>query len=215
MKIFNIFFVILIASFNISCDDVCYSCNTEIDSWAKRNKEYLKSLDRNELSHLSLSKQKAAFRTFNPKKRQQLWLSKLNQVKSIVNSKNEIEHLKKIERFIMQHNFLKELSKSQAIFLSSWFKEGQNKYSWNFYFLVSGFVELNNDATFSKEEFESKFKNYKARPAGLDSGISGCDCRWDLSCELANLGSCSGTCESTTLGCGWFLMQSCTGDCSG
>ena len=50
---------------------------------------------------------------------------------------------------------------------------------------------------------------------GSNGGSGSCDCRWDITCQLANLGSCSNTdCTDTTLGCGWLFMQSCTNDCS-
>ena len=225
-KIKLLIFLILISFTNISCtDDNCYSCDQEINSWAKENLESLKSMNRNELSILSTGKQKAAFRTFTSEKRKQLWDDKFNQIKSLSFSKAELSHLKIFNKFLKKYDFSKELTKQQEQFLNDWFEEGKLNFNWTPYFLISGFAMLNEDAVLNKKEFQNKFPSlYSMRvDDGLsepgvgngDGGTGDCDCRWDISCQLAHMGSCSDDkCKDTSLGCGFMLMQSCTGDCS-
>lgn len=213
----------LIAFANISCqDETCYSCDKEVDSWAKENVELLKKMDRIELSKLSNDKQRAAFRTFTPEKRKQLWIAKLKQIKTLNFTDNELNHLKFIEKFISKYDFSKEMTTEQENLFNNWFEEGKLKFGWTPYFLVSGFAVLNDDAVLTKKEFQNNYPKLLARDYEevVDDGSGGivndCDCRWDLSCQLSGLGDCTDKgCESTTLGCGALLMQSCTNDCSG
>ena len=170
-------------------------------------------MNRNELATLSSEEQKAAFRTFSPEKRKQLWLNKLNQIKSLNFSNEEMQHLNTFEIFLNKYDFSKELTNEQEKFLNSWFEEGRLKYNWTSYFLVSGFAKLNEDAVKTKKEFYSNFPNLKARIEG-ESGS--CDCKWDITCQLSGLGECSDPeCRETRAGCGWLTMQACDGDCSG
>jgi len=179
-------------------------------------------MNRNELVILSDGKQRAAFRTFSPEKRKQLWTDKLKQIKSLNFSKEEINHLKIIENFINKYDFSEEITVDQEKYFMAWFEKGKLDFGWTPYFLVSGFAMLNEDAVLNKKEFKDKFSKLLSReyPEETDDGsgvsTSGeCDCRWDLTCELAGLGKCSNTsCEDTYFGCGWLLMQSCTNDCS-
>ncbi|WP_299528696.1 bacteriocin fulvocin C-related protein [uncultured Lutibacter sp.] len=177
-------------------------------------------MNRNELVVLTVEKQKAAFRTFSPKKRKQLWVDKFKQIKSLNFSEEEINHLKTFEKLLNKYDFSKELSEEQLLFLNSWFEEGKLNFKWTPYFLVSGFGMLNVDAVKDKSEFQfsSRVIDVETDP---DDGLGGggtdnCDCRWDITCQLAQLGDCSdNSCEDTTFGCGWLGMQSCTGDCTG
>lgn len=216
-------FLFLISFANIGCqDETCYSCDKEIDSWAKENFESLKIMNRNQLVVLSSGKQRAAFRTFTPEKRKQLWVDKFKQIKSLNFSKDELDHLKIIEKFLNKYDFSKELTYDQELFLNSWFEEGKLNFGWTPYFLVSAFAMLNEDAVLNKKEFLNKFPTQLSReyPEETDDGSGAsitdeCDCRWDLTCELAGMGKCSNdSCEDTSFGCGWLLMQSCTNDCS-
>ncbi|MCF6167348.1 bacteriocin fulvocin C-related protein [Lutibacter sp.] len=178
-------------------------------------------MNRSELAILSSGKQRAAFRTFTPQKRKQLWLDKFKQIKSLNFSKKEVNHLKIMEEFLKKYDFSKELTKKQEEYLTSWFEEGKLNFKWTPYFLISGFAKLNEDAVLSKKEFKSKFPEVSMRddlttpPDEGGGDIDYCDCRWDITCQLAGLGDCSNTsCEGTTFGCGWLGMQSCTSDCS-
>ncbi len=175
-------------------------------------------MNRSELVTLSSGKQKAAFRTFTPEKRKQLWFAKFNQIKSLNFSKEELNHLKIFEKFLKKYDFSNELTKKQEEFLNSWFEKGKLNFEWTPYFLVSGFAMLNEDAVLSKKEFKKAHPEISLKfdpsPIGPDSGD--CDCRWDITCQLAQLGECSDTaCEEVPFSCGWLTMQTCTGDCSG
>ena len=84
-------------------------------------------MNRNELGKLSFPKQKAAFRTFIPQKRKQLWIDKFDEIKLLNFSKEELNHLKKFESFLITYSFSKELSKKQEIFLNNWFNDGKKR----------------------------------------------------------------------------------------
>ncbi|MGV8945064.1 MAG: bacteriocin fulvocin C-related protein [Lutibacter sp.] len=182
-------------------------------------------MDRIELSKLSNGKQRAAFRTFTPEKRKELWISKLKQIKSLDFSTNEVNHLKFIEKFINKYDFSKEMTIEQEKLFNDWFEEGRLKYGWTPYFLVSGFAILNEDAVLNKNDFQNEFPIISTRgieDEDEDDGTGGggstddCDCNWDITCQLSGLGDCSDNgCRDTTLGCGWLGMQNCTNDCSG
>jgi len=203
----------------INCTtEECYSCDTEINEWAKNNIETLKTIKRKDFIKLSEAKQKSAFRTFKPYKRKQLWIEKVIQIKSLDLTNDEIKHLLIIEEFIKKYDFSKEISAKEDIFLKSWFNEGKERYNWTVYFLLTGFTNLDN-AVKTKEQFKNTYakKNSSIVNKIVDSPIStdGCDCRWNITCEIVHQGSCSDGCDVTTFGCGWLGMQSCTGDCTG
>ena len=198
IKLLTLLFLISFA--NIGCqDETCYSCDKEINSWAKENLESLKTMNRSELVILSSGKQRAAFRTFTPQKRKQLWLDKFKQIESLNFSKEELNHLKIMGKFLNDYDFSNELTKKQEEFLNSWFEEGKLNFEWTPYFLISGFAKLNENAVLNKKEFQNKFPAINMRddlttPPDEGGGYSedSCDCRWDITCQLSGLGDCSG-----------------------
>jgi hypothetical protein len=184
----------LISFANIGCqDEICYSCDKEINSWAKENLELLEKMGRKDLATLNYSKQKAAFRTFSPDKRKQLWQNKFKQIKSLHFSKEELNHLKIFDNFLKEYDFANELTNKQEQFLNSWFEKEKVDYNWTPYFLISGFARLNENAVLNKQEFQKKFPTLSARGDYIeedDNFIGGgstddCDCRWDITCQLS------------------------------
>lgn len=209
-------------------NETCFSCDEEIDSWAKENIKELRLKSRTEISKFNLEKQRAAFRTFTPIKRREIWLDKLASMKRIFSSQDELRHFSKIEKFIEGLDFSQEISDSQADYFFNWFNEGVENYGWTNYFLASGFMRLGE--TVNSEDqyknlytFEPRMQN-KQDSFGLmqlliinDANAEeiDCNCRWDTHCQLIASSDCNtqSACEETVLGCGIVFMQSCTGRC--
>ena len=214
-RFLKLILVLVLVSFTMSCNDQeCYSCDSEIDSWAKENKEALSKMDRYELMRLSSKQRAAAFRAFSAEKRKEIWIDKFNQILSIIKSSEERNHLEKILKFVEGYDFSREITEKEEKFFRDWFSEGEYYFEWNKYFMVSGFASL-GDAVTTKKAYNALYNSENTEGRAIETDDD-CDCRWDTHCDLAGLGDCSDDdCEDTTLGCGLFFMQSCTGDCSG
>ncbi len=106
-----------------------------------------------------MSKQKAAFRTFDSQKRKTLWLNKFSQIKKLNLSTVEIQHLEEMEQFISNFDFSKEINENQKKYFFSWFDKGKSNFGWSDYFLISGFMML-DDAVLTESEFKEKYGSF-------------------------------------------------------
>ena len=78
----GLFFLILIL---MSCnqDDIVYSCNEEVNQWAKENLDGLRTMSREDWKGLSDNKKIAAYRAFNQEQRITFWKDKFAAVKML------------------------------------------------------------------------------------------------------------------------------------
>ncbi len=186
-------------------EEVCYSCDSEIDAWVKSNKTELNNMSREDLSKLDIPHQQAALRMFTPKRKKQLWTEKYNEVLHNNNfSKEELKHLLFVSNFIKTKDFSKTNTKEEDEIMFEWLKKSMDDFGWSKEFLYDSFFTYGVIKTPYKTD-----QNKKVNP-GRD--LSNCNCRWWCwgwwqSCY-------GGGCDETNGGCGMIGSSDCTGDCS-
>ncbi len=153
-----IYLVLLISTILfLGCkEEECYSCDASIDEWARENFEEISTYNRKELSSLSSSKRKAAFRTMDALHRRAVWDQKCTLIRDILTTSEEKRHLDIFIGFLEKLDFGKELSPSEVERFNKWFEYGEINFGWTKYFLYSAFFDV-KIPVFNKYDFERKY----------------------------------------------------------
>ncbi len=214
MKKISILLLILII---VSCQkSVFYSENETINEWVEQNKSKFNSINRESLLKFNLSEQKAIYRSLISQNRKNLWIQKVDFVKSKMNNKDEIAYVNELKSIINSINFSQKLELNDVQILEVWIRNGIEKFNWNEYFIYSSF-KLLSDVTSSKTSFDKlllneNFKSTTYRGVASTNMSSSCDSNWCADCNLIG-GTCKGGCSETTIGCGLFWLQTCNKNC--
>ncbi len=224
LRIYSFFVFCLFLLFTSCEEDVCYSCDETVDAWAHENLTTISLMSRIELQNLDLEKQRASFRTFSPSKKKEIWIDKLNHVKSKAQSNDEIQHLNILNQFVANLDFSTTLTSEQIDYLENWFAEGVLKFEWTGYYRISAFKML-GEVTKEEKEFNEQYldqilsSNYEGPNLkfldlmGVNYAYAQCDSEWCADCTFLG-GTCLSGCQRTTTGCGWLFLQECTKNCS-
>ncbi|MDR1340573.1 MAG: bacteriocin fulvocin C-related protein [Prevotellaceae bacterium] len=86
----------------ISCsqDAEVYSCDKEINAWIKENLSDIWEMSREKFMNYNEKTQRAIFAAMSSKQKQDLWLTKLNDILALDWENKEKEHLDKLYVFI-------------------------------------------------------------------------------------------------------------------
>ena len=207
------FFIVFLAMLSmISCQkqqDVCYSCDSEIDAFVKANKEQLLHFNLTDLTLLELEKQKAAYRSYNAIKKSALWKEKY---KFILDNADNLYNQEELKEIRVLYDFISpdivENREEILLFVEEWFLRTKEKFSWSdnrYRFL---FFSLEFDETaFLAREVDPKPTVY-CNCNDKHSGILIEDCPSIMpDCRKVT------TCEATDSGCGYIWIDKCNGDC--
>ena len=213
----GLFFLILIL---MSCnqDDIVYSCNEEVNQWAKENLDGLRTMSREDWKGLSDNKKIAAYRAFNQEQRITFWKDKFAEVKMLDWSAKEISHIEKLEAFVSQHpDFFTDngLTDEQAneldLFFYQWQKDAYEEFGWTKKVCIAiagtgesvekecGEIIIKSSAIPTPDE-PVKEKDY-------------CHCNLTYDFCTGNTVCEDDPCQYSSIGCGWFLSSSCNGLC--
>ncbi len=190
-------FILLFSSCNTK--EECYSCNADIDAWVKENKTELMSMDREELSKLDLSRQRAALRMFSPERKKLLWTEKLTEVLQTPFSNDEKKYLKYAENVLKTHSFKKPFTEKESKEILDWMEQGKLKFGWTNEFLFNSFFIVGNS-----------HDNQRINP---EEPLDDCSCRYSISCFPIGRGCDYNDCSDTNDGCGFFGNSECKGIC--
>ena len=201
VKLLFIMFTII----NFGCqdqEDVCYSCDKNVDSWAHENKVSIQNMDRADIATLSGVKQRAAFRVLTPMKRQSIWINKLEQVKEVVKTNAEKQFIAKLITKAEETDFNREWTDEEVEENTNLLFNAATEFEWGKSFIVYAFGTLQN-IDLNKEISNSFFAQETVD----------CNCRWgwcpdNSDCETSG-------CDETNIGCGLFNLGSCTKRCGG
>jgi len=227
-----IFLVLLVVTIFTGCtetEEECYSCDVNIDKWAKEHFEEISTYNRKELGNLSRSKRKAAFRTMDALHRRAVWNQKIGLIRDLLKTSEERKHLDKLIGFLEKIDFGKELSSEEVYKFNNWFEYGEIKFGWNKYFLYSSFFDVTTPVM-NKYDFEKLYKlelssnnsnktprystaSFVIRPFALTQEEPDCDTRWCDYCYAFGGQYCVPDCNNSLIGCGWFLLEVCEFDC--
>lgn len=210
-KLFCVFITcLLIVSCNSEEQGTVYSTESDLNELELMNKRVIsQDITLEEISSYYGDEQKEIFRALTPENRKRLWEEKFDQLLILTNNTEErllldriYDEVKKIDFSISLEDNSEEVS-----LLNSLIDEGISRFEWD---------EVYMDITFSSFEFYQVGKrDYRIYELAQHDGDTGggsigdnyCTCRWSHPAK-----SCiDGGCTETEWGCGWFLLQSCTG----
>lgn len=207
-------------------DEEVYSCNQEINNWVKENKDYIQTLTRSQWVEFDHNVAQAAYIAFTPSQKVEFWKEKIEEVKSLDWSEDELAHIQKAEDFIMantQYFRNEKLSEEELddieTFFVKWMKSAEKEFGWtqqtSTAIICTGFKMADKDGNVILPQSN---KRAMSTPAMTMAKESTCNCNKSslVSCIGDPFGSCEAAkCEETNNGCGIIWVQSCNGRCGG
>ena len=181
--------------------------------WAKENISTIQKMSRNEWNQLEAKKKRAAYVGFTQQQRIKFWHEKLEELKSLDWTQEELAHIMLVGKFIDEHNefFLgKKLTDEQSDnlyrFCYTWIQEGIEKFGWTKATAVS-IIGTGNAVT-------DKGGGYTPDPGSDEE----CECHANniaYTLCIAGREQCDkADCISTSTGCGFFWSEECNGLCN-
>jgi len=223
----TIFFTLIcfVSTFSfMSCssqDDNIYSCDDVINAWAQENISEIRSMSWAQWKKLPAEKKHAAYVAFTQQQKINFWKDKLTGLMTQDWSKEELDHIKLVYDFIIEHpsffnndGLTEEQENILELFFYKWSDIAKNKLGWNMK-LIFAMVASGEDVILNKtrtgEDFTSGFDER------IKYGPNDCHCNTSILSDFCNV-TLQGICEDTSCnivkGCGWLFMQDCNGKCS-
>ncbi len=234
----------IVACFSfMSCqqDDLLYSCDAELDAWAKRNYEGIQSFTRAEFISLDYGQQKAAYTAMGEKQRHDIWMGKLNNVLKMDWSNEEAEHIESLISFVGEKESLFANSESQQeqdefeLFMYRWMEEAEENLNWdkatihaicgdpNEVVMVktrSGGMQLMtpkfSDYMTAKQSptvVKTRSESWEGDDCACSSVSDFCDIFGEIPDWVVSCNQNRYKCKITDKGCGLFWQFSCDGIC--
>lgn len=196
-----------------SQEEACYSCDENVDAYVKENLEAIQQMNRADIIKYPNEMQRAMYRSLSAEKKKEIWQDKFLQLNSLDLSDGERELMKKFQEFVNTANFSVGITDKERTYLESLREEGFTKFGWTQRFVVSAFGYLENvdrNGIIVKRDLDDVpvFTDPNTKPD--------CDCRWGFTCLDGPCDERPKSCildDDDDYGCGWFLVQKCTGVC--
>lgn len=202
-----------------------FSCDPEIDSWAKENVVRFQEITREQLATLPIPLAQAAYRTLTPEKKFEFWQEKLD----IVYSKWDAPVREMIDDMRSHMSitwFDPDMGAIEKDYINFWESTMLTEWmdSTNYYL---NFCMIYTEEELNTLEYSTGSSNFswanvpselmaKYLPSNTKSGGGGtgaCYCEWDSTCREDE--KCIGTnCNRTIEGCGFAWLSPCTKICA-
>ncbi|UPQ79968.1 bacteriocin fulvocin C-related protein [Flavobacterium azooxidireducens] len=218
----NMTSIVLYMSFSffiIGCsteDNMSYSEDAKIDSWVKSNKSKFDDINLKDISGYIGEEQRAIFRFIDEDNRKSIWIEKFELLK--INNPNQKDIFEKVFNHISKMKFDKSLSNDDFIFFNNIIEEGRQRFNWSDEFI---------GITFCSFEFYNSDSEYNIHSTARDvlthnhddgsnggGGLPVCNCKWGgmFACgpNTCSKGNCR---DDNQKGCGFLLLEDCTGKC--
>lgn len=200
----------------ISCEkDPAYSCDPEIDSWAKTNLAQIREMPLAEFKKMMPPYQKAAFRVFDSKRKKEIWTAKITQTMTLDWTAEEKKHLLELQAIaeeylgIIYDDEYPERKDEFCVAIYKWQKKAMNTFGWNKQVLYA-ITNSPNNLLSTEGELETD-------DTQTSLTVSSCQCLVDFDGFISDCDSedlcVPGTCSTTKMGCGTFWTESCNGIC--
>lgn len=213
----TIFIVLFCILFLASCmkDEVEFSCDPVLNEYVTTHQKEIVRLSINDLATSDLQFQQAAFRSYDPVKKREVWLQKIQFL--LDNEKYsyaEFAHVNNLLSHLNENYFTQENIESQgnerALFASMWINYAKNSLGWTDRYIAFVVYRLyTNQAQFDLE-LNALTSVQQQTSANSETGSCTCNTYHDFCLDIL---SCStGICHISS-GCGWFLAETCNGVC--
>ncbi len=200
-----------------------YSCDDIVHNWTVENLKTLEGLSRSELALLPFEYQRAAIRAFAPEKRSEIWNEKMDLVLMQQWDDDEYLLMKEMKNRLKPEFFDLSNIEQTHLYLNDWsvrMFEETNMDSLSFvisFFYIGTWEEIElllyPDDTEGSDLKKPGGQRVPDPPGGW--GVD-CDCSWDITCSLINMGTCDNDkCDGTESGCKLLGLYSCNYRCTG
>ncbi|WP_293913472.1 MULTISPECIES: bacteriocin fulvocin C-related protein [unclassified Sphingobacterium] len=204
-----LFSILFIATISCNKSSECYSCDTKVDEFVKKNNEELSTISIVKLAQYKPEIQRATFRMYDKQRQQDVWKEKYEYI--LKNNPNnytveELQFVKKLLNFIISDG----LNKERLTFINNWIQEVRGKFLWGderLRFLVMS-LDVNEENYF-KNNNVSALRSASCSCNTINSGVLIDDCPTYIpACNKNNY------CKVEQRGCGYFWVDPCNGDCA-
>lgn len=221
--VLGLLFLVLIQGCEKSSEQ--FSCDEQVHDWTVKNLAVLENMNRAELATLPFAYQRAALRAFAPEKKYEIWNEKLDIVLAQQWDDDELLLIQELEKNLIPDFFSQSNMQQTHLYLNDWANRMFQETNMDSITFVLSFMHI---CTF--EEIELLLYPPQNESISGEDGSGGqrvpdppgpvysedCDCDWDITCSLINMGLCNNDkCNTTIQGCGLFWMYSCKNRCSG
>lgn len=217
-------FVLIIMGFIslVSCKkEKQFSCDPEINRWAKENAGRFQDITREKLATLPLALAQAAYRTLPPEKKFELWNEKLDIVYSLWDApvREMIDDMRthlSVDWFdpntgAIDHDYINVWEKTM---LTEWMDTTNYVLSFCMIYtekeldvIEKSSVQVEYSWANVPSELTEKYQSAKAPPGG-GGGTGPCKCKWHSYCSKGE--KCiDDNCNKTLEGCGWGWLEPC------
>lgn len=217
-----VFLLSCIGFWSCSEDDNVYSCDATVNSWVKDNMSQIHQMTRADWLRTNVELGIPIYRAFTMEQKENFWKEKFKEIKQLSWTSQELNHIKKVEQFIANHPYVlsgKALTDNQLdeveLFFYKWKSEAIQQLNWKPEVCIaiagSGYAMKNTKG-------EVVLLSSRVADKMSSSAESSCHCNTGMLSDfcLNSPGPCeSSTCEGSSAGCGWLLVQRCNGRCGG
>ena len=220
-KVFYYLALILSVLLNSCSQDVekAFSCDKTVNRWVIDNLVTIHEMTRSEWNQLDESKKHAAYGAFTQQQRIKFWHEKLEELKLLDWSAQELTHIALIGEFIDEHpeffsgkSLTEEQSDELYLFCYPWVQTGIKKFGWTektaASIIATGNVVTDKSGGIQTVGLEKLHGTKEANNCHCHAGNIITTCYLDhTSCEE------NGCTEPLVDTCGFLLQESCNGQC--
>jgi len=206
---FLMLFLLVVLSSCSNDDKAVYSDDSRINNWVKENRSDFSNIVLEEISNYHGEEQRAIFRLIDSKNRKEIWLNKVNILIKKYPSQSIV--FNDLLKFIENYNFEKNLTKDDVVFFKELIEKGRKEFNWNDEFI--GITLCSFEYYNSNHNYNIFSKVDGGGIGGEDGDLPTCNCKWGGMFACGSL-DCKSNCEDDgKKGCGFLLMETCTGIC--
>lgn len=195
-----------------------YSCDPEINTWVKEHKSEIQKMDRSQLLNRSLAYQRAIFVALSPEKKQEMWVSKMDDVLRMQWTEQELEHLMTLKSYLNLDIFSSDAEFQKALpAINKWRETAASSLGWSNATIASLIASLETPVRNVSGVLSSQVINV----VDADPPAPKPDCKCNKDDDYCNglagpngpLRCGTASCKESTSGCGTLWLSACNGTC--
>ena len=200
----SVLLMLLFLTTGCNISEECFSCDPDLNAWAKTNKSKIIEFNREEIASFSHGRQKAILAVLSPERKITLWQEKIDHILSLDLSKEEINYLKWYADVFKSFDYKSPTPKDIEKEMYERTINGMSKFGWSQSFVYQTFFVLG----------DVDLVNLNSENTKSESGHYDCDCMYQLGCPSFLINDCqTTTCRTPMQNCGVFGNSECTGKC--
>ena len=194
----------------LSCSsDAKYSCNPEVEKWARTNIDKYVTATRSEIVELSTDQQRAILRGLPADKEANLWREKLAYIMQDSKlSEEEKQEVKNIYDYFIPYFYSQDGLEEAEEYAKKWINHMQTTYNWD-----NDMVYYHIFTWLTAEEYEKALFQESIKALRVATRSEDCECRYDSECHNDKDCNIQEDCKITG-DCGIMGLYNCDGLCN-